>query len=430
MPHVVESTYPIGFRKQDAQALGLAISHHSSVVLIGMKRVGISNFLRFFLWHPDIQKTYIRNGMTHVFIPVDLNDLIEREIFPFWTLILTRLVDATQKNRLPEEFKTTCRRLFRESIQIKDLFFTLDAIRKILIELTERDIYVTFFLIRFDRMSQAITPEFFGNLQGLREAANGQLSYIFTSFRPLHQLVPSVFPQVSLSVFSHDLYIAPAEEKDLRMILDTFQKRYTLKLSHDIAGWLFTLSGGHVQYLQLALIYLRNTDHLPKSYQELLELLTHNEEIVLQSEELFENLTHPEQEALLAIAQGAKNESFKKTCPYLFDTGMVNAGKIFCPLFAEYLMKLPVREPHEAEFTKKEHLLFSFLKDHEGEICERYDITAAVWPEQEELGVSDWAIDRLVARVRVKMKAQQSPYEIVTVITRGYKLAHRELLAK
>jgi len=40
-----------------------------------------------------------------------------------------------------------------------------------------------------------------------------------------------------------------------------------------------------------------------------------------------------------------------------------------------------------------------------------------------EFGVSDWAIDRLVARVRVKLPQQNSPYEIVTVRTRGYKLS-------
>ncbi len=422
MPHVIESTYPIGFRKKDAQALGRTISHHSSVVLIGMKRVGISNFLRFFLWHPDIGKTYIRNGMTHFFIPVDLNDLVERDVLPFWTLILTRLVDATQSHQLPEDFKAKCRRLFRESIQIKDLFFTTESIRKILKELAGSGIYITFFLIRFDRMKEAVTAEFFGNLQGLREAANGQLSYVFTSFQPLSQLVPAVFTKSSLSVFAHDQYLSPADKQDLAIILATYQKRYNLKLTKEIIDWLFTLSGGHVQYLQLSLIALGDFTKLPKSYQELLKLLAATEEIALQSEELFESLPRPQQEALRKIAQGAKAELFQKTCPYLFDTGMVRGGKIFCPLLTEYLIKLPGQEPHEAEFTKKEHLLFSFLKDHEGEICERYDITAAVWPQEAELGVSDWAIDRLIARVRGKLILQKAPYKITTIITRGYKL--------
>ncbi|MBI4079495.1 MAG: helix-turn-helix domain-containing protein, partial [Candidatus Levybacteria bacterium] len=74
------------------------------------------------------------------------------------------------------------------------------------------------------------------------------------------------------------------------------------------------------------------------------------------------------------------------------------------------------------EFTKKEHLLFDFLHKHLNEIAEREDIIQAVWPEVTTLGVSDWAVDRLVARVRAKLKQKKSPFEIQTIKTRGYKL--------
>ena len=63
-----------------------------------------------------------------------------------------------------------------------------------------------------------------------------------------------------------------------------------------------------------------------------------------------------------------------------------------------------------------------FLKLHKDNICEREKIIEAVWPEVEAFGVSDWAIDRLAARVRQKMKLQKNSFEIQTVKTRGYKL--------
>ena len=40
----------------------------------------------------------------------------------------------------------------------------------------------------------------------------------------------------------------------------------------------------------------------------------------------------------------------------------------------------------------------------------------------EELGISDWAIDKLAGRVRSKLKLQDNNYELQTVKTRGYKL--------
>ncbi len=45
---VVEASYPITFREKLSKELGSHIKNRNSVVLIGMKRVGISNFLRFF----------------------------------------------------------------------------------------------------------------------------------------------------------------------------------------------------------------------------------------------------------------------------------------------------------------------------------------------------------------------------------------------
>src|SRR6185436_14366254 len=111
---------------------------------------------------------------------------------------------------------------------------------------------------------------------------------------------------------------------------------------------------------------------------------------------------------------------------YLLETGFIVRGKIFSSLLEDYLLhKTPDdgSKTDEIHLTRKEHLLFLLLESHLGDICEREEIIEKVWPEYKEFGVSDWAIDRLVARVRVKLREQNSPYEIVTVRTRGYKLA-------
>ena len=61
-------------------------------------------------------------------------------------------------------------------------------------------------------------------------------------------------------------------------------------------------------------------------------------------------------------------------------------------------------------------------------ILEREKIISYVWPEEEEFGVSDWTIDRLVARLRAKLLAQKSEYQLVTVKTRGFKLTKKKVL--
>ncbi|OGH24207.1 MAG: hypothetical protein A3B47_04340 [Candidatus Levybacteria bacterium RIFCSPLOWO2_01_FULL_39_24] len=426
---IIEALYPISFRKDDAATLGQHLKNRNNVVLIGIKRVGISNFLRFFLNHQGIAKTYIADGSSHLFIPVDLNDLVEREIFPFWILTLKRIVDSVENSVLQEPTKKYIERLFLDSMQSKDTFLTIENIKKSLAKITNENVLPTIFLIRFDRLKEIITSELFGNLQGLKDAANQKVSYVFTSFRGLTDLAPEIFTKSSISLFAQNMYIKPAEYKDTQIIFDTYKTKYTLALSDSLKDSLFEIVDGYVQYLQLALISLHESDVRLKNKAEILDFLSKDERIILQSEELWESLNSIEQGVLLKIEKDLKITSEeRKSATYLWDSGFISEEKgksgVFSPLFSHYLKQRQITKGNavSVDLSKKEHLLFTFLKSKINVICEREEIIEAVWSEVEELGVSDWAIDRLVARLRVKLKSQNAKFEIQTVKTRGYKM--------
>lgn len=430
---VIEIGYPISFRKQDAQNLGLNLKNRNSVVLVGMKRVGISNFLRFFLHKKEIVSTYIGDGNSHLFISVDLNDLVEREVFPFWILTLKRILDSVENSSMTKSAKKYVENLFLDSMQSKDTFLTIESVKKSLAKIVEEKIFPTVFFVRFDRLKEVVTPEFFGNLQGLRDAANQKVSYVFTSFRGLTDLAPNVFTKSSISLFAQSMYIKPAEKKDTEVIFDTYASKYKLSFSSSLESYLFEIVDGYVQYLQLALISFHESNVKLKDREDLFDFLSKDERIMLQSEELWESLESIEQNILLKLEKEQKiTPEERKSGSYLWDSGFVvdsGGGKniIFSPLFRHYLKQRQVGKNTNSsvELSKKEHLLFTYLKSKIGVICEREEIIQAVWSEVEEFGVSDWAIDRLVARVRVKLKSQNAPYEIQTVKTRGYKMVER-----
>lgn len=434
MEQVIEASYPLSFREEEASVLGQHLRQRRSVVLIGMKRVGISSFLRFFLYHKGVIDKYFREREKHLFIPVDLNDLVERELFPFWTLTLKRVVDSIEKIDIDPSIKKHIEGLFLDSIQSQKMFLTIDSLRKSLVLLAEAGITPTLFFIRFDRVRDALTPEFFSNLQGLKEATHQKLAYVFTGYRNLPTLAPAVFSKAGLSVFSADLYIRPAQKKDTQVILQTYAKRYGLKLPQNVKENLFDVVDGYVQYLQLSLIVLQeNKEHLDGK-SGLFDKLVSDERIMLQSEELWESLEGREQEVLLKASRGKRVLDRERVdASYLWETGFIveKDGKksIFSGLFESFLKKQEKKKKDKTswqEFTKKEKALFSFLERNLDKVCEREDIIEAVWPEVESFGVSDWAIDRLVARVRGKLKEKASEYEIQTVKTRGYKLIAQE----
>ncbi len=428
-----ELAYPLTFREEDTKVFGEHLHRRHSVDLIGMKRVGISNFLRYFLYHKDLKATFISPSENHLFITVDLNDLVERELYAFWTLTFKRVIDSVEEADLPDQLKQKVSAAFLSSIQTQDLFLLLDALRKSMGLLVQAGILPTIFFLRFDRIKDAVTPEFVDNLHGLRDATHGKLCYVFTSYRSLDALCPQAFTKASLNAFCQLMYIRPLIETDMRIITQEYKKRYALVIDEELEGHLHTLVGGNVQYMQVVLIILSEQKEKESlSKEKIEEMIRQDERISLLGEELWESLSSSEKEVLAKIeANEVVTDDEKKAASYIYESGMVKEEKdaltIFNPLFAEYVSSVlqHVSRERELVFSKKEHLLFTLLQNHVGEICERDLIIEAVWPEYREFGVSDWSIDRLVARVRSKLKKQASPFEIRTIRTRGYMLTER-----
>jgi DNA-binding winged helix-turn-helix (wHTH) protein len=424
--HTLESQFPLEFRKDDARFLGEKIKNRQSVVLVGMKRVGISSFLRFFLSQEKVTEKYI-GVRSHIFIPVDLNDLVEVEIFPFWILTLKRIIDVAEDLKLSEADNKTIRTLFLDSIQTQDLFLTIDSVRKALLILCNAGYLPTIFFLRFDRIQHAATSEMFANLQGLIAAMHNRLSYVFTSVRPLEALSPKIFQKADVSAFVQTYYFCPSKNDDVLIALRAYCEKYNLFIDSSLEKSLTQYVDGYSQYLQFALVFMNENKNFITDKKALFDLLVQDERVALQSEELWESLSEEEQGILLRIAKkGNVSPSEKKSTQYLWDTGMITVkNEIFSPLFA-YFLEEKNKESNGAgnkiEYTKKEYLLLNLLEQNRDQVCEREFIIESVWPEVEGQGVSDWAIDRLVARVRSKLKKQKSKEKIVTVKTRGYKL--------
>lgn len=428
---VIEQTYPETFRGDLTKQLSGYLNKRTSVVFVGMRRVGISNFLRFFLYHKKIRSKF--SSPQHLFIPVDLNDLIERTLPSFWVLTLKRILDSVEVSDFNPKVKKYMENLFLDGIQAKNSFLLIENIKKALNKIISEGAYPTIFFIRFDRISQSASPEFFANLEGIKDSSNHKLSFVFTTSRGLNSVSPKVFSNTLLSLAESEIYLKPAGHEDLKTICDAYIKRFGLRISEELEEELIKLTGGYIQYLQLALISLKEPENNINKPGDLFDFLNEDERINLQSEEVWEGLTQSEKETMLKIlGNPSVSEKELKDFRYLLDSGFIlktpSGFKIFSPIFEHFLKGKNLAgegSNGKIELSKKEHLLFSFLQKNLGEICEREAIIEAVWPEEEELGVSDWAIDRLVARLRKKIK-EEGKFEIVTIKTRGFKLISKD----
>jgi hypothetical protein len=360
MFNFAEADLSRNFRKKEAEFLAKQLENHHSVVVTGMKRVGISVFVKFFITHYQQSDQF--------FVYVDLNNLVELTPTAFWILVLTRLVDNLQKINLPELAKADGRHRFIQSIQLKDVFFIQESIRNILAKIKTAGLKPVFFINHYDRWRQKVLPEFFHDLFG---------QFVLTGCQ-----LPSEFKGHAI-----ELRLNLANRIDSLILLNYWLRRHRLTVSQPLKAWLVNLCAGHAQYLQLAVVVLAQAKSLPLSQTDLLKLLVADEQINFFSEELFVSGVH----------------------------------QPFNPLFSAYLKNRRTAKT-QTELTDKETRLFDLFKRRRGQICSRDQIIDAVWPETKESGITDWAIERLIFRIRQKLPHYHKKYKIITIHTRGYKL--------
>lgn len=428
---IAEAAYPLKFRDNDSHTLADHLVLNHSVELIGMKRVGINNFLRFFFFHKHIEKKFIQHNQNHLFILVDLNDLVEKDLFAFWRLTLKRIIDAMSNHTVNTSLQEKIGSIFLRCIQTGDFFLTYDGVRESIVLLTKEGISPTLFFTRFDRLKDIASIEFFDNLKSIKDASEQKLSYVFTSFREIQNIFPAASENELISRFISTVYIRPLGLGDQHIVIDRLIQKYTLTASPQLKEKLLEYAGGHIQYLHLSVIICYEQQKTGKKHNvsHYLQEISDDERIRFLSEELWESLTSEEQTVIKKIIGGKNHISADERLKtkYLSDTGIVLYKRkklvLFSPLFADYIAKKEQEEDNTSiDLSKKEHVLFQFLKSNLHAICEREKIAEIVWPEYKDYGVSDWSIDRLIARVRGKLKKQKSIYELITIRTRGYKL--------
>ncbi len=73
-----------------------------------------------------------------------------------------------------------------------------------------------------------------------------------------------------------------------------------------------------------------------------------------------------------------------------------------------------------------QYRLLELLLDREGQAVSRDEVVAVAWPDEEEAGISEQAIDALVRRLRERIAAVDPDHEyIVTVRGHGFRLENR-----
>lgn len=402
------------FRELEVNKLNEHIRYEHSVEMVGMKRVGLGDFLQYFLSLPPLSPGVL-------YVRVHMQELVERDLYSFWRLTYIRFVEAVD----------TWQKQHKTNLGIKlpkkagnDVFEVYHNVLKLVEELLKKKIHPVFFFIRFDRLINLFTPDFFDSLRALRAYGPPHPTLIFTSWRSLKDVhyENELIKRASLKSFVYTDYFLPAEKTDAASLLERYSSHYQVPFTTQEKELILTLTGHHAHYIKLCVLVAKELK--TRSVKELERAIFTDERIEMQSEELYESLTRQEQLFL-------QNSSNAKTPPppYVLKTGIIGKnGRIFSPIFERYIREFKRTFTLEAfmeRLTKKEKLLFELLLENMYTVVEREQIMRHVWSEiEDEADVSDWTLDKLVARLREKIDLYRAPYTILTYKTRGFKLTN------
>lgn len=414
-----EARLPLTFRKQEVSDV-LKLLENQSLTLVGMKRVGVSHFLRFLTYHPALRKN---SKKPQIIIYLDTNDLVELSGRQFWLLLLKRLYDIRYVLEEIEQQKIIeiCTKLLETNTH--EELFLLEGVKEVARIYASSNQRLVIIFARFDRLLPIFSEQFFGNLQSIVDIASQHIAYVFTTYLPFQALCSQIFFSASFSMFAKTYYLKPASQEDSLNIINLFESQRGITHPPRLKEQIVELAGGHIQLLQLCMVVL--AEQIVSANADLKTLmltLGSDERILLQCDEILESLTDKEQAYLLESKDQTNSD-------YLLATGIVGPDKqaVFSPLFAYYLERKLAEQavPFRAfgQLTKKETMLLTYLTDHKGTVCSRDEIIIAVWPEFED--ISDWALDQLVSRLRKKLAILHTRLQIKTNRGKGYQLVEK-----
>jgi len=434
-----EQLYPQNAREKELNQIIGFISKGLSCQLISIPGAGRSTVLRLLVYNRKVREFHLKEHLDdYRFVYVNFAELpgfTPKDILKSLFLAL-----LTSTETLPD-LHTKLSDLFKESLSLNDesvLLHNLKLAMQQLVPLSGIN-NIVFLFDRFSEFAQQLTPSFFTYLRSLRTAANNNMAVVFSTHRPLEELLaPDIWKDFYEFFIDNHVYLELLDKPTTDTRLSIIEKEHGKTLDNATKEELYTITGGHGKLMKLSATLVLDTSRhsgKPQAHPEsdpgqarmtLADFLLSHLLIKGSLMEIWEASTKEEQKLLQQ----------QKT------TDLLNNLHLPFPLFSEFLIeKIPDKlvpktvrlndsgkeilfgdEPI-AGLSSQEFRLLAFFVQHPDTIISRDEIISAVWSESKnQAGVSNEALDQMIYRLRKKIEDEaDNPKHILTVKGRGFR---------
>lgn len=247
-----------------------------------------------------------------------------------------------------------------------------------------------------------------------------------------HPLVSQKF--TNSRIFSSVHYYPLYPKTDMNAFAGHMAKEWHTNFDKKLVNSISEACGGYMWLVKEALraAKLQNETDI--------DALIDSESMQFKLEQIYISLQESERTVLSRIItkeQKAPTLEEKHSMRYLTKVGLIQNNKITVPVLEDYieahLPKANVRiyKNHilvnqvvvDSAFSRKQQRALKYLINKSGEICTRDEVAKAIWPVNTDDYYTDWALDRIIARLRDNLdKIGLSKNIVQTVRGQGYKL--------
>lgn len=446
--------YKNEFRKETIRHILEDLSKGESLTLIGISGIGKSNTIYWLTQHASSQDSHI------FLINLDFDNLVTVSELGFYRFFLLELYETSQKRIKDKTLLEFIKEEYTKTIDKTDELLAFNSIKKVLSFILEKTELTLCILLNGFEKIRPLHTSLFNTLLALRAINKLRVVFAFITNEDVFTTFTSANGGKLCNLLSYNIYwLKPLDENETYALAGEFAEILKTNLSDSNKKRIWELSGGYSWYIKDLVKIASEINDLQKIG---IESLSQSLNIISRGQQIWGTLQEKHKEILHKIAS---NKSLQKEeiPSFLINTGLVcitkNRIKLFSPLFENFVLSttkdieakddhsvhintrqkntrkagltldnrrmLVLKEgtPLRVEFSKNEFQLLKFLFNRKSEVVTRDEVSKELWGEHASHKYSDWAIDKIVSRLRLKIEENpKSPRYLLTIRGVGFKL--------
>lgn len=453
-PEHFEALYPDNTRFKEIEKILSFVKEGHSCQLIGIPGTGRANLLGLLPYNKNVRIKHLGDNQKWFhFVLLNFSEIRKKPLLDATKFIFLGLLDSLRERKMDKEYAAV-NTIFKEGLGLNDEMVLFQGLKKTIDFLAvEKELTIVFLFDRFEEYVPTVTSDFFANLRILRNRAKYRFSVVFSTNRPLDDMLePIFFSDFYEFMAGKNVYLPLLDKPGLDFRISYLEKITGKKVDKKILDEIMKLTGKHgslARHCLEAILAAATFDVATNNEQS----ATSNQPLVTSSElgEFFLkqkpvrsvlfgiwNSLNPFEQNLLTLLNFADQDIF-----YLKNVGLIDKNKLTIPLLKEYaLEKNKLSAENETiifnevsneikkgdlvisdKLTSSEFKLLKLLISNAEKIVDREEIIKAVWGNLESTaGVTDQALDQLIFRLRKKIETDPNkPRFIQTIKGRGFK---------